>query len=59
MFDIQKNQDLNYSNAHLLYRLPNEYEELFICFVKFWSQPPVSLDCSRGTKFHYAAFNSS
>ena len=34
-------------------------EEMFICFVQFWSRRPVSLGCVQGTEFHYAAFKSS
>ena len=35
----------NCSKAHLMCRLGNKCEEI-ILFVKFWSQFPVSLNCS-------------
>ena len=38
----------NYSKALLLCRLANEYEEIFTCFVKFLSRPPVSLNKPQG-----------
>ena len=34
----------------------NEYEDYFVCFVAFWSQPPVSLNFSQATEFHEAGF---
>ena len=39
MLDIQeKSQHLHNLKARILYRLVNEYEEFFICIVKFWSR---------------------
>ena len=43
----------------ILLPLDNEYEETFICFVKFGSRPPVSLNCSHGREFHETAFSFS
>ena len=52
MFDMRKESGSHkFYKAHLLYRLSNEYEEIFICFVKFWSRPLVSLDSSRAQNF--------
>ena len=61
LFNLQKKiKTTNYSKAHLLYMLSSEYEEMFICFVQFWSRRPVSLGWVQGTEFHfYAAFKSS
>ena len=55
----KKIRTANYTKAHLLYRKANEYEYIFICFVKFRSRPPVSLNCFQGQEFRAAAFYSS
>ena len=57
--DLQKIRTIQHLKAHLLYRLAYEYEEMFTCFVKFWSRPPVSKDYSLGPEFHEVALYSS
>ena len=52
----EKIRSTNYSKAHLLCRLANEYEENLPDFLKILSRPPVSLNCSKGHGFHEAAF---
>ena len=32
--------------------------KMFFCFVKFWSRPLISLNCSQGREFGEAAFYS-
>ena len=55
----QKNQDHTKFKGTFLCMLVNKYDEIFICFVKFWARHPVSLNCSQGPEFYDAAFNSS
>ena len=48
----KKIRTVNYSKAHFLYRLSNEYEEFLSVLLNFVPCLKLSLDCSQGTEFH-------